>query len=273
MLEKRSIIIIGAGIAGLSAGCYAQMNGYQSTIFELHGLPGGLCTTWERKGYTYDGCIHYLFGSGDGQPFNSMWRELGAVQNTKFVNHTTYQTITDGVHTLTMYADPEQLQAHMTELSPVDAKLIQSFCDGVRAFTKFDMSAMYETPKSLMGPQDWANLGQKMLPFVPALAKWATLSTREFANKFKDPFLRKAVAQMFSWEEAPVMMGMMLLAYMHTGNAGFPLGASLNFARAIEKRYTDLGGTIQYDSQVEKILTENGRAVGVRLYNDQIHYG
>ena len=45
-----TIIIIGAGVAGLAAGCYAQMNGYRSQIFELHNLPGGLCTSWVRKG-------------------------------------------------------------------------------------------------------------------------------------------------------------------------------------------------------------------------------
>ncbi|MFC2069478.1 NAD(P)-binding protein, partial [Chloroflexota bacterium] len=32
----QTIIIIGAGIAGLSAGCYAQMNGFQTQIFEMH---------------------------------------------------------------------------------------------------------------------------------------------------------------------------------------------------------------------------------------------
>ncbi len=76
--QPGKIIIIGAGVAGLSAGCYARMNGYQAEIFELHDLPGGLCTAWERKNYTFDGCIHYLFGSGDGQPFNQVWQELGA---------------------------------------------------------------------------------------------------------------------------------------------------------------------------------------------------
>lgn len=35
-----TIIIIGAGIAGLAAGCYAQMNGYQTQIFEMHDRPG-----------------------------------------------------------------------------------------------------------------------------------------------------------------------------------------------------------------------------------------
>ena len=69
------------------------------------------------------------------------------------------------------------------------------------------------------------------------------------------------------------MLGLSLLAYMHTGNAGFPAGGSLAFARAIEKRFLELGGEIRYKAQVEKILVENGRATGVRLYNDEAHRG
>jgi phytoene dehydrogenase-like protein len=62
--SSTEIIIIGAGISGLAAGCYAQMNRYRTQIFEMHNLPGGLCTAWKRNGYVFDGCIHYLFGSG-----------------------------------------------------------------------------------------------------------------------------------------------------------------------------------------------------------------
>lgn len=36
-----SVIIIGAGFGGLSAGCYGQMNGYRSSIFEMNDKPGG----------------------------------------------------------------------------------------------------------------------------------------------------------------------------------------------------------------------------------------
>ena len=56
----RSMIIIGAGIAGLSAGCYGQMNGYQTQVFEMHDKPGGLCTSWKRKGYNIEGGFHGL---------------------------------------------------------------------------------------------------------------------------------------------------------------------------------------------------------------------
>jgi len=270
---EKHVLIIGAGIAGLAAGCYARMNGYKATLFELHDLPGGLCTAWERKGYVFDGCIHYLFGSGEGQPFYPMWQELGAVQNRPMINHSEYQHITDGKQTLIVYSNPDQLQAHMSENSPADERLIRQFCDGIRQFTRFDMSAMYRKPKALMNIFDWREFGMTMMPYLLPMLQWATVSAGEFAARFKNPFLRRAIGQMFSWEEAPVMMGMSLLAYMHTQNAGFPTGGSLEFARAIEKRFIELGGEIRYKAQVEKILVENGQAVGVRLYNDEVHRG
>jgi phytoene dehydrogenase-like protein len=73
---------------------------------------------------------------------------------------------------------------------------------------------------------------------------------------------------LFAWPEIPMMAGISLLAYMQLGNAGFPAGGSLEFARAIERRYLALGGQIHYKAQVEKILVENDKAVGVRLYDD-----
>ena len=269
---ETDILIIGAGIAGLAAGCYAQMNGYRTRIYELHNLPGGLCTAWERKGYVFEGCIHYLFGSGPGQPFHSLWEELGTVQGRRFIHHEEMMRISgsDG-KTLIVYADPNRLEQHMKELSPADSRLIESFCVGIRAFQRFDMTLLQQKPKDLMSLLDWGRLGLKMLPFLAPLAQWGLVSAQEFANRFKDPFLRSAVPQMFAWADIPVMVGMSLLAYTYNQNAGFPEGASLAFARTLEKRYLELGGEIHYRSQVERILVEDGRAVGVRLYNNEEH--
>jgi phytoene dehydrogenase-like protein len=279
VMPERSIIIIGGGIAGLAAGCYAQMNGYRTQIFELHFLPGGLCTAWERGPYVFDGCIHYLFGSGPGQPFHDVWEELGAVQGRDFIHHEELMRVVDSEgRTLIVYSDPDRLEAHMRELSPADSYHIKALCNGIRKFTRFDMTLMQQKPKSLMTAQDWAALGRNMLPYARPLAKWGMLSAREFAGRFKDPFLRRAIPHMFAWPDIPVMVGLSLLAYMHNGNAGFPVGASLEFARAIERRYLELGGQIHYKSQVERILVEDDpdqggmRAVGVRLYDDSIHH-
>jgi phytoene dehydrogenase-like protein len=270
-MAEKSIIIIGGGIAGLAAGCYARMNGYQVRIFEMHSLPGGLCTAWERKGYIFDGCIHYLFGSGKGQPFHRMWQELGAVQGRKFINHDEYQRITNGQQTLIVYSDPDRLERHLLDLSPADEKPIRAFIRGVHKFTHFDLTTLYNKPRSQFNALDWREFGMRMMPFIAPLGQWALLSMKEFANRFKDPFLRVAIPQMFTWDEAPAMMGMMLLSYMNSGNAGFPVGASLAFARAVEKRFLELGGEIMYRSQVEKILVKDNQAIGVRLYNDEVH--
>jgi phytoene dehydrogenase-like protein len=58
---------------------------------------------------------------------------------------------------------------------------------------------------------------------------------------------------------------LMFLSGCATRNFGWPVGGSLEFARAIEQRYRALGGEIHYRAKVDKILVENDQAVGVRL--------
>jgi phytoene dehydrogenase-like protein len=271
--SSTEIIIIGAGIAGLAAGCFAQMNGYRTRIFEMHTLPGGLCTAWQRQGFVFDGCIHYLFGSGQGQPFSRLWEELGVLPEQQFVHHDELMRISEpGGKTLIVYSNPDRLEHHLMELSSADERLIRNFCSGIRAFAHFDLSLLQQQPKALMSLGDWGQLGWKMLPFVGPVARWGNLSAQEFANRFKDSFLRRAIPQMFAWSSIPVMVGMSLLAYMHTQNAGFPLGGSLKFAQAIAQRYLELGGEIHYGLQVERVLVENHRPIGVRLYNNEEHW-
>jgi len=275
---EKTILIIGAGVAGLAAGIYGQYNGFQTHIFELHDLPGGLCTAWERKNYTFDGCIHYLFGSGEGKPFNRVWKELGILQGQKFIHHDEFMRVVDSDgRTATAYCDPVRLGDQLASLvgtnSKNDQRRIRELVEGLREFENFDMSVMFQKPRALMDPTDWAELGLKMTPFLGPLAKWGLLSAVDFARKFDDPFLRKAISQIFGWPEIPMMAALALLAYMNQENAGFPLGASLEFARRLEKRYLELGGQIHYKMQVQKILVRNDRAIGLRLYNDDEVFG
>ncbi len=271
-MAQPSLIIIGAGVAGLAAGCYAQMNGYRSIIFEQHDLPGGLCTAWERKGYIFDGCIHYLFGSGPGQPYHQLWQELGATAGRRMIDHQELMRVVgpDG-RSLILYCDPDRLEAHLHDLAPTDARLASALARGVRRFSRFDLSVLQAKPRSLMSGQDWLAFNRHVLPYLGDMARWGRLSARALGERCHDPLLRHGFAVAFGWPDMPVMAGLQLLAYMHQGNAGFPAGGSLAFARAIERRYTDLGGEIRYKAQVEKVLVENGRAVGVRLYNDEEH--
>ena len=134
----KSIIIIGAGIAGLSAGIYARRNGYDATIYELHYLPGGLCTAWKRRGFTFEGCMHYvgLVGSSPEHAFYRQWKELGVVPNTKMIHHDVFHTFRDrSGRTLNIYTDVDKLEKELLSLSPSDAQEIKALCTAVRRYS------------------------------------------------------------------------------------------------------------------------------------------
>lgn len=265
-----SIIIIGAGIAGLSAGCYGRMNGYDTRIFEMHDRPGGVCTSWKRKGYTFDGCIHWLVGSRDGSAFNRIWRELGALPGQRIVDHEEFVRIEgEGGKTLIVYTDEDRLERHMLELSPADAGIIEDFTGAIRLFK--NMETPLEPPSTF---EEFTAAGRGLpglLRAVGPLRKFSRITIDEYAQGFKDPFLAEAFRLIIALPEAPVIMMAMTLAWMSARDAGYPVGGSLEFARAIERRYINLAGSVSYKSSVEKILVENDRAVGVRLVDGTEH--
>jgi phytoene dehydrogenase-like protein len=269
----RSIIIIGAGIAGMSAGCYGQMNGYDTRIFEMHRLPGGVCTSWKRKGYTVDGCLHWLTGTKPGTDFYQIWEELGVLPGATLVEHEEYARIEgkDG-KVLIVHRDIDRLEQHMKELAPVDAKLIGEFADAVRKMRDFPIP--WQKAADLFGPADKFRVVRGMFPFMGLFRKWGRLTIHDVATRFKDPFMREAFYHIFNLEnppEFPIMAVLKTFAWMDQGTLGYPVGGSLALARTIERRYLDLGGEIRYKSRVVKVLVENDRAVGVRLEDGSEH--
>ena len=78
-VQLAKIIIIGAGVSGLSAGIYAQMHGHNATIYERHFKAGGNLTGWDRCGYHIDNCIHWLTGTNPVTKLYKTWESLGAL--------------------------------------------------------------------------------------------------------------------------------------------------------------------------------------------------
>lgn len=110
-----------AGIAGMSAGCYLQMNGYQTEIFEINVMCSGLCTSWKRNGFTFDPCTHWLVGTRLMNRFYRMWVELSVLQDTTIHNHQRFkfiQSITGIV--LSICIDVDQLEQGMLAIVPED---------------------------------------------------------------------------------------------------------------------------------------------------------
>jgi phytoene dehydrogenase-like protein len=257
---EKSIIIIGGGLTGLSAGCYGQMNGYKTTIFEMHDKAGGVCTAWERKGYTIDGAMNWLVGTRPGSQFYNFWEELGAAKEWKIYNHDRYKIDEDQEgKAFTIYCDADRFEQYLLELAPEDSELIKEFTQAIRIFSNYSMPV--DKPAELYDASDQAKMVQ-MFASMQIMQNWGAVSTREFAQRLKNPYLRRVIA---NFTALPMSMLIMVLGLQHARAAGYVIGGTLALIKPIEKRYRELGGEIHFNSRVEKILVENDKATGIKL--------
>lgn len=274
-MSEKSIIIIGAGLAGLSTGCYAQMNGYHSHIFEHHSAPGGVAAAWKRKDYLIDGGIHFLMGHKPGTHFHRTYRELGIIQGNRFVETNVYGRFNDEVsgRSILVTADLDCLAHDLKAISPHDARLIDELVVGTRAIQEADLSEMgLSRPAELMS---WPERLQEMWNMRKVakylIGKYAR-SISEYMKKSHDPWLCKCIENLFL-PEVPVWFLFLLLSWLADGQLGLIEGGCRDFVGSIEKRYKSLGGQITYKSTAEQILVENDKAVGIRLADGSEHRG
>lgn len=261
----KKILMIGAGMAGLSAGIHACRNGYDVELFEMHNLPGGLCTAWDRKGYTFDGCIHWLVGSKPGSQFNSLWREVGALENTKIINHEIFMTIENGKgNILNIYSDLDRLQTHLLELAPEDELAIKHLIDAAKTMSQIELPL--EKPDEFFRFWDIPVMMVRMMPLFKVLGRFSRITVAEFLDELKNPFLKDALALVLPIDYTMTSL-IGTLASLHSNDAGFPEGGSLPLARSLEKCFLDLGGKIHYNSRVKQILVSENLAYGLILEN------
>ena len=279
-MAEKSIIIIGAGLAGLSAGCYAQMNGYRSHIFEHHSKPGGVAAAWQRKGYLIDGGIHFLMCHRPGQPIYDLYRELGTAQEGCCTDMTMYGRFIDeasGVE-IDVTGDLDRLANDLKAIAPDDARLIDDLISSARAIP--DVSTSFETgmskPPELMSPIDylkmfWGTVRDiGMRRAFKALTGSYTKSMADYVQAVHSPLLRQLLVNTFM-PEVPVWFVLMLFALLKDKQMGLLVEGCPGFVHPIEERYKALGGEVTYKATVREILVENDQAVGVRLADGTEH--
>lgn len=270
MSEKKKVVIIGAGIAGLATGAYLQMNGYATEIFEMGHLPGGVCTAWKRGSYTFDSCIHWLVGSSPLDDFHKIWQELGAIEGRTFIDFEELARYEGHGHkTLVIYTDVDRFEKELLSHAPEDRAAISDLAATIRLFTRLKMPI--DKPAELTS--FWENLSQlgRLLPYVPTLLRWRNMTMAEHSQRFQNQFLRDALANCFGDERFSAIVLPMALSWMHKKSAGYPIGGSLPFSRAIEKRYRELGGAVNYGCRVKSITVSSSGATGIVLEDGTEH--
>lgn len=268
----KDIIIVGAGIAGLSAGIYAVQSGFEVTIYESHTIPGGASTSWRRNGYLFEGGMHWLTGSSPKTLINKCWREVRALDDSVEIhNKEIFLTVEYEGITINLYTDLNKLSKHLLEIAPEDEKEILRLIKDIKSFSNFempitDLKGLKVKNKSSM------SIGKafSMIPALPRMSFYINQSSKEYSNRFKNKGLQLLFKSIVG-EENNAMSLIFTIATVTSGDGGYPKGGSLEMAKRMEMYFKSLGGKIEYKSKVERVLVKDNTAYGVIVKGEEIN--
>ena len=265
-MKEKTAIIIGAGLAGLATGIYAQMNGFNTHIFERAPRPGGVAATWKRHGYTIDGGIHFYMGFKPGQPTHTLYQELGIDQPDQYQQMDIYGRFVDpaeNIH-IDLTRDLKRLKADLKAMAPDDAAFIDRFVKDIEAFKGADLMASMTKPPELTRPWDMGRMLWNMRKVLRFYSGAYTQPVNRHTQSIKSRALKEFIDHIFL-PDVPMWFVLFTMGMFASGNMALRKDGSAGFAKALEKRYLSLGGQVTYRSHVTKIITRNDRAVGVAL--------
>jgi len=267
----KKVLIVGAGIAGLSAGVYARQSGFDTTIFESHIVPGGASTSWRRKGYYFEGGLHWLTGSSEKTQLNKLWREVGALNDEVPIHKRDpfFNFEMDGIRA-SLFRNLDIMRAHFLMLSPCDHKEINKLCNDIKKFSKMQMPAMDLPKLKAKYPSKFPmSMLFSMIPAISRMKYYQNLSARELGEKFKSPQIRELLTNMIG-DDFNASAVLFTIATLVAGDGGYPVGGSIAMAERMAKYYQSLGGKIIYKTKVEKVIVKDGVAKGVIVNGEEI---
>lgn len=260
----KKIAIIGAGIAGLTAGIYACKCGFEVTLFESHSVPGGASTSWRRKGYLFEGGIHWLTGSSAAHPLNRLWREVGALNDLVPISYSEVFTAFEAEgKRACVYRDLPRFRSHLLALAPEDKAEINKLCRDIGNFAKLAMPV--SDVKGVKLKETVPASGPGFLSLLPALVRmpfYAGKSVGEVAARFKNPLVRNLLLNMTDADYTSLAL-VFTLGTLASFDGGYPEGGSLAMAGRMAEYFLSLGGKIEYKAFVDRVVVENGAARGI----------
>lgn len=271
------VIVIGSGIGGLVTATQLAAKGAKVLVLESYVIPGGSAGYFEREGYHFDVGASMIFGFGTQGTTNLLTRALDAV-------NVSLEKIPDPVQIhyhlpngldLKVHRDYEKFLQELTAYFPHERQGIRRFYDECwkvfNCLNRMELLSL-EEPRYLMRvffQHPLACLG---------LVKYLPQNAGDFARRYiSDPQLLKFIdMECYCWSVVPAQLTPMINAGMvfsdrHYGGINYPKGGVGQIAQKLVEGLQKAGGQIQFQARVTKILTEKGRAVGVRLASGKVY--
>lgn len=279
-MTDADVIIIGSGIGGLVAGALLSRYGQRVIICESHSIAGGAAHSFSRRGFQFDSGPSFYCGLGNvgasshypslnplRQVLNALEVELPTVAYDPLGQY----HFPDG--TLPVYGDGDRYReavaqftsAGAQELAAFEARLLQLYealCPIPTLALRADLAAV----PILLRRYGLSLL--KLLPQIPVIQG----SVGDIVDQtVRDPWVRRLIdLECFLLSGLPAAGTIAPeVAFMFGERTrsviDYPLGGSGAIVEALVTGLTQWGGALRLNSHVEQVITEAGRATGVRL--------
>lgn len=259
-------IVIGSGIGGLACAAALAKSGHAVLVLEQHRVAGGLTQTFAREGFHWDVGLHYLGEMGpEGEAHPILeWLTGGAIQFASL--GPVYDTFHFPQGFEISFARPQSaLQAELKEKFPRSVEDIDTFFAAVTEAQAAGRALM--TNRVLPGPL----AGVYGLWHRRAMQRWWGRSSAQVLEELvRDPKLRVVLlAQKGDYggtQTDQICFGLSAMIMHHYFNgAYYPIGGARVFADALVPTIGQAGGAVRLNTKVQRILVEEGVAVGVQL--------
>ena len=262
----KKVIIIGAGISGLTSAVYARRSGFEVVVLEKAANPGGVSTNWVRKGYTFEGGVHWLIGAKEDIPLHEVWKETGALQE----NNPVY--FKDPIYTLMDDTGQMPLRRDLKELEITglrDKLALASLRFHLACFRNFhspimDMAGLKSRYPRGFHPMEFV----RMLPALIITPFLLMESASGYARRFKSPRIRNLLKAVVD-PDINALSLIYTLSTFSAGDSGYPKGGSLLMAQNMAGCLTSLGGEIRYRTPALSVAKE-GDAVCVQTASETL---
>ncbi|KYJ87651.1 phytoene desaturase family protein [Sulfurovum riftiae] len=128
MPNPKSIVIIGAGLGGLTSGALLAKDGYKVTLLEQHAIVGGCATTFQRKGgFTCEVGLHEMDGVYTNPQIKKIFDRLDIYDHVAFVKLDEFFSVTTKYGSFMMPDDVKLAKE----------KLIKKFLDEEKGIKKY----------------------------------------------------------------------------------------------------------------------------------------
>ena len=124
---KYDVIVIGAGLGGLTAGAKLAREGKKVLLLEQHDRPGGCATTFKRKDYTMEVGLHEMDGLHPKDIKHRIFDDLGITGKVEFLKVPEFYRFINDRCDLVVPHDPEEAKAILKSTFPGEEKGIDDY--------------------------------------------------------------------------------------------------------------------------------------------------